>query len=196
MKRFARVSLYGGLIALALLLGILLGERGGLSGLLTQLREWRTGKNSTKLDPNDPALKAGLPVPDPAAGLAPCPLNNLLKPGLTPQEQTGIIGQMLLDYHSSVHALPNGTWEEVVAQLSGANKAKLALVPKDHPALSKDAFRASVDSPGIRLHVISSTGGAFQLIYDGPDKLPYTEDDLVRNYPPDLEFGGPPKKPQ
>lgn len=188
MKRFARVSLYGGLVALALLLGILLGERGGLSGLLTQLNDWRSGKNSTRLDPNDPALKASLPVPDLTANLPPSPLNDFLKPNLTPQEQTGIIGQLLLDYYSTVRALPNGTWEETVAQLAGANRAKLSLVPKDHPAISKDAFRATPDSPGIRIHVISSTGGAFQLIYDGPDKLPYTADDQVRNYPPDLDF--------
>jgi len=188
VKRVTRVSLLGGLIVLALLLGILLGEKGGLSGLLAQLREWRSSTPATRLDPNDPALRAGVPVPDRAANLPPSPLNALLKPGLTPQEQTSIIGQLLLDYHTTVHALPNGTWEETVAQLAGANRAQLALVPKDHPALSKDAFRSTPDGPGIRIHVISSTGGAFQLIYDGPDGLPYTADDLVRNYPPDLDF--------
>lgn len=188
MKRVTRVSLYGGVIALALLLGVLLGERGGLSGLLDQLKNWRGGKSSSRLDPNDPALKAALPVPDRTANLPPSPLNELLKPGLTPQQQTGIVGQLLLDYYTSVHALPNGTWEETIDQLAGANRAKVALVPRDHPALGKDAFRAEPGGPGIRIHVISSTGGAFQLIYDGPDGLPYTADDLVRNYPPDLEF--------
>ena len=188
MKRLPRVLLISGLVVLALFLGLFLGERGGLSGVLSQMREWVSGRPATKLDPNDPALRAGLPVPDRAANLPPSPLNELLKPGLTPQEQTGIIGQLLLDYYTTVHALPNGTWEETIAQLSGANRAKLSLVPKDHPALGKDAFRATPDGPGIRIHVISSTGGAFQLIYDGPDKLPYTDDDLVRNYPPDLQF--------
>jgi hypothetical protein len=40
----------------------------------------------------------------------------------------------------------------------------------------------------IHLHVISSSGCAFQLIYEGPDQLPFTEDDRVTNFPPDLKF--------
>ena len=173
-----------GLVLVALILGLVMGERGGLSGLLDKLRHqgWH------KLDPNDPALKADVPKPDPAAGLPPSPLNSLLKPGLTPQEQTSIVGQMLLDYWTTTHTLPSGTWEETVAQLSGSNRQNLALIPKNHPALSKDGFRSSPTAPRIHLHVISSSGGAFQLIYEGPDGKPFTDDDLVRNFPPDLDF--------
>ncbi|MDB6138480.1 MAG: hypothetical protein JWO94_1552 [Verrucomicrobiaceae bacterium] len=118
MKRFRNVILVGGLVFLALLIGLILGERDGLSGLVERLR----GPGGYKHDPNDPALLAQTPVHDPAAGLPPSPLNDLLKPGLTPQEQTSIVGQMLMDYWTSVHSLPNGTWQETVAQLAGANR--------------------------------------------------------------------------
>ena len=140
------------------------------------------------LDPNDPVLKASLPVPDPAAGLEPSPLNTLLKPDLSPEEQTEIVGQLLIDYWTNLHTLPAGTWEETCAALSGRNAKNISFVPKNHPALGKDAFRSKPDSPGIRLHVISSSSGVFQLTFDGPDGQPFTKDDLIRNFPPDLTF--------
>ena len=97
-----------------------------------------------------------------------------------------IIGQLFLDYWTSTHHLPTGTWEETLAALAGANPQALTLVPKDHPALGKTGFQPTPDAPAIRYHIISSRDGAFQLIYDGPDKLPYTADDQVRSFPPDL----------
>ena len=185
MKSYRGTFLVGALVLLALVIGLVLGDRGGLASILERLK----AGGQYKHDPNDPVLKVPVPVADAAAGLPPSPLNELLKPGLSPQEQTSIVGQMLLDYWTSTHTLPCGTWEETVAQLSGANPQKLALIPKGHPSLGKDGFRSSPTSPGIHIHVISSTGGAFQLIYDGLDGKPYTDDDLVRNFPPDLDFG-------
>jgi hypothetical protein len=167
------------LFLLILGLGIWIGQRlGGKSDLGA----------ATGLDPNDPALKATLPQADPLVGLPASALDALLKPELTPQQQTEIIGHLLLDYWSTHRSLPNGTWEEICAQLSGQNKAQLTHVPVGHPALGKSAFQASKENPGIRYHVISSSGAAFQLIYDGPDGKPYTDDDLIRNFPADLEF--------
>ena len=145
------------------------------------------GYDGIAISPNDPALKAALPTPDPEAQFPNCPLNALLKPDLTPQEQTGIIGQMLIDYWTTTRTLPNGTWEETCAQLAGKNRAQLALVPPGHPALGKDGFIAGKDHPGIRLHVIGSSNCVFQLIYNGPDGKPYTDDDQIRNFPPDAE---------
>ncbi len=187
MKRLLRPLAFAFLLLLAVLFGLMLGQGGGFSGLWADLKSWVAPK-SDALVPLDLALKAGLPQPDPAAGLPPSPLNDLLKPDLTPEQQTTIIGQMLIDYWTTVRSLPNGNWEDVRAQLAGANRKQLALVPKEHPALRGDAFRSAPESPGIRLHVISSSGCAFQLIYDGPDKLPYTDDDQIRNFPPDLDF--------
>lgn len=190
MPRPLRLVLFLLAFAFAVLVGVYLGDGRGVSAMWHDFTAWVGGGGKSKLghSPDDPALKAGLPVGDPAANLPPSPLNALLKPGLTPQQQTDVIGQMLLDYWTQVRSLPNGTWQEVCAQLAGANKSKLALIPNGHPALGKDSFSPRAGAPGIRLHVISSSGGAFQLIYDGPDGIPYTEDDQIRNFPPDLEF--------
>lgn len=183
MKRVLPYVLGGIVIVFILCLGMWIGARqqgqGGLAGWLSE---------KGRLSATDPALSAALPVAEAGAGLPPSALDALLKPDLTPQQQTEVIGQLLLDYWSTTHTLPNGTWEEVCAQLTGGNKEKLALVPVGHPALGRQGFLSAKDAPGIRLHVVSSSGAAFQLIYDGPDKLPYTEDDLIRSFPPDLEF--------
>lgn len=188
MKRSVRLTVFLAVVLLAVLLGIFIGDGRGPAAWWRDLREGRFDSAPGLIAPEDPALLAKLPVPDPAAGLPPSPLNALLKAGLTPQEQTDIIGQMLLDYWTNLHTLPAGTWEETCAQLAGANKKQLALIPQGHPALGRDSFRSAAGAPGIRLHVVSSSGGAFQLIYDGPDGKPYTDDDLIRNFPPDLDF--------
>lgn len=187
MKKLLRPLGFGGLLLMAVLFGLMLGKGGGLAGLWEDVRGLWT-RPVKGIDPNDPVLKAGLPEPDPLAGLPDSPLNELLKPDLTPEQQTQVVGQMLIDYWTSVRSLPNGTWEEVRDQLAGHNKKQVALVPKEHPALATNTFRAKPDAPGIHLHVISGSGCAFQLIYEGPDKQPFTDDDLVRNFPPDLEF--------
>lgn len=187
MNKLLRPLLFTLALVLALLLGLMLGQGNGVAGFWSDLRGW-LGKANYRLDPNDPVLKAGLPEPDPLAGLPDGPLNEFLKPDLTPEQQTEIVGQMLLDYWTNVRSLPNGTWDEIRGQLAGKNKKELALVPADHPALATNTFRRKPDEPGIHLHVISSSGCAFQLIYEGPDKQPFTDDDLIRNFPPDLEF--------
>ena len=134
----------------------------------------------------DKALTAELPQPDRAAQLPPSPLNDLLKPDLSPQQQVGIVGHMLLDYWTSVRSLPAGTWDEVYASLAGENSRSLALVPRDHPALGPSGFQSTESSPSIRMHVISSRDGVFQLIHSGTDAEHYTDDDLICNFPPDL----------
>ena len=126
-----------------------------------------------------------LPVPDLLANLAPSPLNALLKKGLSPAEQVGIVGQMLNDYWMHVRSLPTGTPEEIHAALAGANKRNMKLVPADHPALGEHGFHSNSEH-SIRLHVISSRKGVFQLIHCGGDRKHYTDDDLISNYPPDL----------
>ena len=183
MKRYLKPGLIALAIFAAVLIGIVIGDK------RSPFQQWRDllagrANDFPKLDPNDPALQASLPQPDLAAGLPPSPLNELLKPDLTPQQQTDIIGQMLIDYWTTTRTLPHGEWSEICEQLAGKNREKLALVPAGHPALGKNGFVSGPDQPGIRLHILSSTGAAFQLIYDGPDGKPYSDDDLIRNFPP------------
>jgi len=185
-RRRIRIILLFAAIFMAMVAGVFVGSGSRPSAFLGSNRERFFGKSPVH-PADDPALLAMLPEPSATANLPPSPLNDLLKPGLTPEQQTDVIGQMLLDYWTNLHTLPAGTWEETCAKLAGGNKKHLEFVPKGHPAVSGDAFRTSAKSPGIRLHVISSSGGVFQLIYDGPDGLPYTDDDLVRNFPPELD---------
>ena len=174
---------------LVILASILVGWGLSSGGGAWVRRQWAARQvGGTPMDPNDPVWKAKLPEADPAVGLAPSPLNALLKPDLTPEQQTEIIGQLFLDYWTNLRSLPAGTWEETCAALSGANGKGLAFIPKDHPALSNGAFRTAPNASGVRLHVISSSGGVFQLTFDGPDGKPYTDDDLIRNFPPDLTY--------
>lgn len=140
------------------------------------------------VSPDDPVLRVPVPVPDPLAELAPSPLNDFLRPGITPFEQTDVIGQLLLDYWANLRTLPAGNWDEMCAALAGGNSKGLVFVDRKHPALGRDAFRPKPGAPGVHVHVISASGGAFQLIYDGPDARPFTEDDLVRNFPADLVY--------
>jgi hypothetical protein len=188
MKKLLRPALFSLLLLAAVLIGLMLGRGDGLAGLWADLRGL-SARTAPTLDPNDPVLQAGLPQPDPLAGVPDGPLNELLNPDLTPEQQTSVVAQLLTDYWTTVRSLPTGsTWEEIREQLTGRNPKQLALVPPDHPALATNTFRRSPNEPGIHLHVISSSGCAFQLIYEGPDKMPFTEDDLVRNFPPDLKF--------
>ncbi len=188
MKKLLRPALFTLLLLAAVLIGLMLGRGDGLAGLWADLRGL-SARAAPTLDPNDPVLQAGLPKPDPLAGVPDGPLNELLNPDLTPEQQTSVVAQLLTHYWTTVRSLPTGsTWEEIREQLTGRNPKQLALVPPDHPALATNTFRRSPNEPGIHLHVISSSGCAFQLIYEGPDQLPFTEDDLVRNVPPDLKF--------
>jgi len=61
---------------------------------------------------------------------------------LSPEQQTDVVGQLLIDHWTTVRSLPTGsTWEEIREQLAGRNAKELALVPQDHPALATDTFR-------------------------------------------------------
>ena len=185
MKRYLKPSLIGLAILFAVLIGMIIGDQ------RSPIEQWRdffrrsAASTSSTLNPNDPALQARLPRADLEVIYPHCPLNALLKPGLTHQEQTSIIGQMLIDYWTTTRSLPNGTWEEICSQLAGKNREKLALVPAGHPALGEDSFTPGEGQPGVRLHVIGSSSCFFQLIFNGPDGEPYTADDQIRDFPQD-----------
>jgi hypothetical protein len=185
MKRYLKLGLIGLAILLSVLIGTIIGDPRSLTEQWRDFFRGVVASKSATLDPNDSALQAGLPAGDLEVIYPHCPLNTLLKPDLTPQEQTGIIGQMLIDYWTTTRTLPNGTWEEICSQLAGNNREKLVLVPAGHPALGKDSFTSGEGQPGVRLHVIGSSSCFFQLIFNGPDGQPYTEDDQIRNFPQD-----------
>lgn len=128
-----------------------------------------------------------LPEKNAASIATESPLDALLRPNVSPQEQTSIVGQMLIDYWTSTHSLPTGEWSEVVEQLAGKNGKGLVMVPASHPSIGSGGFCSSPQQPKIILHVISCKDCIFQLIYCGKDGLAYTEDDLIRNFPADFD---------
>ncbi|MGK0189060.1 MAG: hypothetical protein ACI9R3_004877 [Verrucomicrobiales bacterium] len=157
-----------------------------LAGLLLKGHHPQSQASANDPTSEDAAETATLPLPTRTAQLPPSPLNALLQPDLSPERQVSIVGQMLLDYWTSVRSLPSGTWEEVYAALAGENRKAMHLIPHDHPALGPDGFQSAEDGPSIRLHVVSSRDGVFQLIHSGADAEHYTDDDLICNFPPNL----------
>lgn len=137
-------------------------------------RETPPNQNTKLMPPAE--VNAGQQLPD-------SPFNDLLTPGLTPEQQTEIIGNILLDYWITNRSLPTGTNEEIFAALGGKNKSGITYAHPGHPALTPDGFRAQGDPSPIRLHVRSSQGGQFDLIHTGPDGLPFTTDDQIRPFP-------------
>ena len=77
MKRYLRPFAFAALLIFAVLLGLMLGKGGGIAGLWADVQSL-FGREKYQLDPNDPVLKAGLPQPDPLAGLPDSPLNDFL----------------------------------------------------------------------------------------------------------------------
>ncbi|MFZ4594434.1 MAG: hypothetical protein ACOYOF_09265 [Verrucomicrobiaceae bacterium] len=64
MKRYLKPSIIGLAIVLAMLVGIIVGDKRSLTEQWLDLfrRKASTTAATAKFDPNDPALKAGLPI--------------------------------------------------------------------------------------------------------------------------------------
>lgn len=165
-------------VILILAVAVFLSKRGSPPGMIRQSPHKDSAQTTVET--------AALPAPSRSAQLPPSPLNELLEPDLSPERQVRIVGQMLLDYWTTVRSLPTGTWDEVYSSLSGENKKTLQLIPRDHPALGPTGFQSHPDGPSIRIHVVSSRDGVFQLIHSGADATHFTDDDLICNFPPDL----------
>jgi len=125
---------------------------------------------------------APAPKVDPRKQMRASAFNDLLVEGLNPEQQTEIIGNLLVDYWITHRTLPTGTQEEVYEMLSGKNRRGIVYAPREHPTFTKSGFQAKGDAASIVLHVRSSREGTFDLIHTGPDQLAYTKDDQVRAF--------------
>lgn len=125
---------------------------------------------------------APAPEVDPRKQLATSAFNELLIEGLNPEQQTEIIGNLLIDYWITHRSLPTGTQEEVYESLSGKNRKGIVYAPREHPSFTPNGFQAKGDEASVVLHVRSSREGTFDLIHTGPDQLVFTEDDQVRAF--------------
>ena len=166
------------------------------------LREQFSGKDSTSTQSTRTDLQSGgdedptasLPKPAPPpfdiSTLPPSPMNAMLEPDINRADRLRIVGGMFLDYYSVFRALPTGTQEEIYTQFTGQNARNIEYYRTDHPAVNGDGVPLNGEGNSIFIHIISATGGIFELRDPGPDAAPFTEDDLVLRHPR-LEEGAP-----
>ncbi len=160
---------------------------GLLALLVWQQQPGRNSPNGKTITESEtsPATK---PVLAPAAKVDPrkqlqdSAFNDLLVEGLSPQRQTDIIGNLLIDYWITQRSLPTGTQQEIYEALAGKNRREVVYAPREHPVFTDKGFQAKGDDSSIVLHVRSSREGTFDLIHTGPDLLLFTEDDQVRAF--------------
>lgn len=140
------------------------------------------GQPATTDDPT-----AALPRPEPPpfdiSSLPPSPLNALLEPDITRADRLRVVGGVFLDYYSVFKALPTGTQEEIYDPFTGSNPRNITYYPKDHPAVNGSGIPLNAEGEPIFIHIISASGGIFELRDPGPDRAPFTEDDLVLLHP-------------
>lgn len=74
---------------------------------------------------------------------------------------------------------PVGLNFEITQALAGANPLRLAFVPSDHPAINPQGELCDRWGSPLVFHQIS--GNHMELRSAGPDRTPYTADDLVWN---------------
>ena len=72
---------------------------------------------------------------------------------------------------------PVGSNEEITAALTGKNKLRLALIPKDHPAISKAGELCDRWGTPFFFHAESAT--RMEIRSAGPDKKMWNDDDVV-----------------
>jgi hypothetical protein len=113
--------------------------------------------------------------PHPAAAA----LANYAKPDTTPRDDLRAVASVLDTFRllAKGDALPLGSNEEISAALRGETRAKLALLPRDHPAF--DAKGRIVDRWGTPLFFHAQSAKDIEVRSAGPDREMGTADDVV-----------------
>ena len=123
----------------------------------------------------------------PAASLPRSPLaDSLHSPATTARDDLATLKRILYLYRERFGAYPAfGDNPQLINALAGANPARLGLIPRDHPALDSatGALRDRWGTPYV-FHALSRD--SLDLRTAGPDRQPYTPDDLT------LHLGPPP----
>lgn len=129
--------------------------------------------------PGSPGRPALQPVA-PATSFPRSPLADTLNtPATTAQDDLRAVGRMLALYRERFGAYPAfGDNAQLVNALAGANPHRIALLPREVPAVSA-ATGELLDRWGTPyvFHAISRTG--LEIRSAGPDREAYTADDLV-----------------
>jgi hypothetical protein len=102
-------------------------------------------------------------------------------PGNTPQRDLEILKQLLGQFTSTLkpqYAPPLGDNQDITAALTGHNKLHVVFIPPDHPAI--DAKGRLLDRWGTPYFFHARSADTFDIRSAGPDKILFTEDDVVR----------------
>lgn len=95
----------------------------------------------------------------------------------TLREDLTVLQEVLLAFRSNFPRLgnPNGSNADITAALTGRNKLDLALIPPDHPAISRDGELC--DRWGTPFFFHAESGTRMTIRSAGPDRKMWTSDD-------------------
>ena len=119
------------------------------------------------------------PTPAPAPHPAAAALANYAKPETNPRDDLRAVASVLDTFRllAKGDALPLGSNEEISAALRGETRAKLALLPRDHPAFDKTG--KLVDRWRTPLFFHAQSAKEIEIHSAGPDREFGTADDIV-----------------
>jgi hypothetical protein len=109
-------------------------------------------------------------------------LADYLSPQQTAKQDLQILRRLLDTYFiavKSTDALPMSANEEIIATLAGQRKNKLPFLTLPHPAIN--AQGQLIDRWGSPVHFHQLAQKQYEIRTAGPDRTPYTDDDLVIN---------------
>ena len=146
------------------------------------------GRSSTPAANAPTPADIGVAAPPAAVSVAPAPagpgryapLDRLHDPAQPVQADLRILRDLFFHYQIAVKdpsGNPIGTNEEIVRALQGRNRARLAFLSADHPAL--DGQGRLCDRWGTPYFFHARSGTRMEIRSAGPDRQLYTPDDAV-----------------
>jgi hypothetical protein len=163
-----------------------------LSALILALLSWffwpsSPSKPATDSSPSSPAdPSSSLSRPPIAAPRTPPPppaerstlADTLNSPSTTIRDDLRVVSEILGTFRSNFprDGNPVGTNAEITAFLTGKNKLRLALIPPDHPAISRTTGEL-LDRWGTPFFFHAESGTRMSITSAGPDKKLHTADD-------------------
>lgn len=120
------------------------------------------------------------PTPPPAPPSHYAPLDQLNQPGASVTNDLRILRDLFFHYQIVVKdpsGNPAGTHEEIVRALQGRNRARLAFLPAQHPALNEKGQLVDRWGTPYFFHALGST--RMEIRSAGPDGKLFTADDAL-----------------
>ncbi|MEO0794316.1 MAG: hypothetical protein AAFX93_04085 [Verrucomicrobiota bacterium] len=125
-----------------------------------------------------PAVDKPIPPPGTVAPANPA-VRRLHDPTRSAEDDVKLMNQFLVQMRASWMGKlrPMGINEEFTAALTGKNPAKMAFIPKDHPAINAEGQLTDRWGEPYHFHVVATD--RVEVRSAGPDRRLYTDDDAV-----------------